>query len=1175
VRPRFIRVREVRALQRNFLKISSCDDQCWIEEIREKEQNAIEIIELINPEHYPFFYELLTKFIGDKAFTANSFKVLRPFLLNLIQYNLICFKPPFINVTNLSGELGQIRTLSNRSSEKLFPNLDHLEVTDEEVDLTAIKELFDLDILKILRVRSINQRSDQSVFLKLIKKLDSFSFNRGYVYISITRSLENNTLSVQWSNDQEGLILSLECSKSKGPKYTPPTEPNKQNSWQAYKNNIVFIQDVKKEIENDLSTIFIDNELKFFVDTLEEQCQQYYKKIEIIDAETYFDSLLFLVLPQLDHLEKLTITPEMPTKDLLKLLKKITSKPLSRLLKFSFENYNYEISIEIAKALASLLEQRTSLHSLNLSGTRLMNNLPLICKGVAASKTLVYFYLRRIDIKSADWIALRSLLIDSESLLVLDLQHTLDNILENVLIEPGLNKPMKIRSVKSIPHIDNRILKQSEKNKLEKLCENLNANFNRGQSLIDAIITGKKEIKLNEKTKPKPFADCVENSLYTYSENGDTLLHLAVKYKNEWVVQILIDKAINPWLRNKTQETALDLTDRADNIHRMLQNYCQTYSTNIIANKRPASPMLPPAASSLPQAKKPRIHNPSPSTSFSSPSLSASNSASSLIPISPSPLATKPNAHAPATIVSILPRQITYFHRLCQQISQPSGWHWFEQYTRQLSDAELQQLANIPDSTDFSPICLLLGVDQAVTSSKHQVFAAHYLYEHKADIKKLFFDPLTGRDSSSLLHMAASRNNTAFAKWLSRLPQTKIDAIDDALQTPLHIATALLNEDLVDWLISCDAKAYATNLQGHKPIDIINNLLESSDLTYEQKEIAQRLQSKLDPNRQNRLKYPAICDMLLWVKPMQVCYGGSLLHKTVELNLEPIHHQLAADVKKRREENPLNPSTDDKLDVNRDNLCAASITFVISDRPITADSSQHGRRFITLPLVIDDQDKANLQHYYGSMDLTNYDPIADESTSVLRAIDERIERLAASQYDEKLTEHFPSSVKSSADYRNKMGQPRDFHALFHHSEQALFAYLEQKEHIDTLIMQLKHKLNELNCIKLYAVILSVHSERYMCDNCGISALAMQLKKSLFMRKLIECSIKHGFILPSGHQLVSLVTVTEEKEPGNKKMTDENHDEYTLDIRRYKYQPLILSQDINRAKKSITLFSSRK
>lgn len=197
-----------------------------------------------------------------------------------------------------------------------------------------------------------------------------------------------------------------------------------------------------------------------------------------------------------------------------------------------------------------------------------------------------------------------------------------------------------------------------------------------------------------------------------------------------------------------------------------------------------------------------------------------------------------------------------------------------------------------------------------------------------------------------------------------------------------------------------------------------------------------------------------------------------------------------------------------QMQFNRfNNFALATLRVVVRDK----DSASHEYyQLIDIPIKDANHVFANLSDYAGDRDIESVSGRL-RSSKIAKAIEARYQGgVALAQIkDHTFKEHKPSGqilvdAVEKADYEHE----------FHHSELALFQYLESDACILMLINYLKTNYLNKND-KVYAAILDIYSTQQYCQNCEISSLGLQAKhKDRFFAKFEKALLENDFRVPT-------------------------------------------------------------
>lgn len=182
------------------------------------------------------------------------------------------------------------------------------------------------------------------------------------------------------------------------------------------------------------------------------------------------------------------------------------------------------------------------------------------------------------------------------------------------------------------------------------------------------------------------------------------------------------------------------------------------------------------------------------------------------------------------------------------------------------------------------------------------------------------------------------------------------------------------------------------------------------------------------------------------------------------------------------------------------NLATANIGFVVSSHPYDAAHKTHGRHFITVPLHFAvDWDDPNKKHFLTAQ---IRDLWGDDETTVATETKggkdinkkrnpmqlKRQER--ANRYASKDGLNFDSSYDGYDFSKYYQSAGPKLENDFHHSEQTIYEILENPDAISYYINNFLRAYKVKPGDKVYAIILDIHTTRYMCQGCAGRAYAI-------------------------------------------------------------------------------------
>lgn len=214
------------------------------------------------------------------------------------------------------------------------------------------------------------------------------------------------------------------------------------------------------------------------------------------------------------------------------------------------------------------------------------------------------------------------------------------------------------------------------------------------------------------------------------------------------------------------------------------------------------------------------------------------------------------------------------------------------------------------------------------------------------------------------------------------------------------------------------------------------------------------------------------------------------------------------------------------------NFALATLRVLVRDKD---NASYDYYRIIDIPIKDATHALANLSDYAGNRDISSVSGRL-RSSQLAKDIEARYQAgvVLAGEKDHKFNEYKPTGqilldVVQNADYEHE----------YHHSELALFQYLESDACILMLIQYLRENNLKQND-KVYAAVLDIYSTQQYCQNCGISSLGLQAKnKERFFAKFEKALLDNGLRVPSktrtkyGVEARGDYSFMQEKDPGIK------------------------------------------
>lgn len=298
---------------------------------------------------------------------------------------------------------------------------------------------------------------------------------------------------------------------------------------------------------------------------------------------------------------------------------------------------------------------------------------------------------------------------------------------------------------------------------------------------------------------------------------------------------------------------------------------------------------------------------------------------------------------------------------------------------------------------------------------------------------------------------------------------------------------------------------------------------------------------------------------LKWVKNFELVYGRRPSYVSFESSgTQADHYELMTRTVAHQ--------------VSEGNTAFAALSFFVKDRNVSKKSKEYMKR-VYIPLSIGDHPLAP-------------GTLADFNTKLA----ERRAKAAAVIDSTGISVTKKSRIlqKGTGEKCCSTGKRTD--ADFNHTEQAIYAYLEDKINLGKIVEQLVLQLSglypayddgyyavdkPLECMTVRSVVLHIHSFFYMCQNCQVGAIGFL---SLF-RKVLLSALGETPINSSPKLNLPVLVSTHFPYPGKSerhRFLEEDHAKGEIDIKRMSVDGYSLfSQDITWSLRDKSPFLSRK
>jgi len=700
-------------------------------------------------------------------------------------------------------------------------------------------------------------------------------------------------------------------------------------------------------------------------------------------------------------------------------------------------------------------------------------------------------------------------------------------------------------------------------------------------------------------------------SLYAAEETtADTMLHLAVRDRRENVVCYLLSKGFNKYLTNVVGETALDIAKRTRNskiiallesdqvpVAPPINDQVGQKETVKKGKRRAVSPPKAKKGIDWYFNKKPREETSerlgvNTSAVISSPEISAPKELSFFMALNGNiGFFTNPNIKLEPYIrymneQTLLHAAALYGHYKIVEILMATipanvtdriGYtplHSACLFADRFNTADTIKIlvannatVDSPDICGVTPLYLLAGgFDQNIntnTEADNLRICAKILIEHGADLHHAVYDMELNVANFTVLHKAVSRCSYYLVTAILAKRIFNMGMQDGNGDTVFHWAVRVADINILDRLLiepsAINICSTIANKAG-KTAHALARELATQNNKY--KDVVDLLESHI-----RKIK-PSSNSGIYWVKDFSLLYGARYDRndKSCVIRLNDVHSALAESISRRGDT------------TKEGHKLAAALTFIVSDKAYIAENYklEHRRTYITIRL-----DSGYSIHVSSAWRETEQIGNRKRCPEMKNRI---LQRLSAIPLDrqQELTDDSNSTNQSLSSkaveelYTTPAIENKSFEKFFHHSEQALLDFLED----DIAIQEIASKLIQDSWFKsgckVYAVILSLHSGLYICNNCEVSILGEQnSQQSVFLEKLANSLIKKGCKLPCSNQL-RMITCASAINPscGRTRKMAEDHLALEIDLRRY-YGNLILQRDIATTMQSTTIFRSRR
>lgn len=470
---------------------------------------------------------------------------------------------------------------------------------------------------------------------------------------------------------------------------------------------------------------------------------------------------------------------------------------------------------------------------------------------------------------------------------------------------------------------------------------------------------------------------------------------------------------------------------------------------------------------------------------------------------------------------------------------------------------------NKSDSYGLTPLYILAGGFEANPSQTDQFRAGgvRLLLAKGANPNVIVKDVHLSRNIS-VLHKAIYNGFYYVMKAMIISPKTDINILDSNGSSSLHYAVTCQHTQRMSivgrLLIEPDINVDISNQDKQTPLALLKKAQPTSDVVKLEKLFEARKLRRI-PNYRHT--------SILWSSSLKLLFGSKQKNELV-IDVSDAHQSLRNSVRESGNK--------------YGNSVSARLTFIVSSTKYGKDG-QHQRISVPIKLVFAEKIHATTmwesEKIVNSKDDTSFfnkpkRRSPDALDRILRRHREAPEYLKHKCVNE-LTRENKKPFSSNVIEKAFMSTDKEFGAVFersfHHSEQALFDHLEQSKTLSRIVDSLEKQQQVKTGAKVYAIILSIHSTRYICVNCEVSTLGEHRILSENLGDILE---KRGYSLPKdGIKVVTTVTADLEGQRVRRAKVD--HCNYSIDLRGARGNGLIVSQDTRVMKNEDTMYLSNK
>jgi hypothetical protein len=199
------------------------------------------------------------------------------------------------------------------------------------------------------------------------------------------------------------------------------------------------------------------------------------------------------------------------------------------------------------------------------------------------------------------------------------------------------------------------------------------------------------------------------------------------------------------------------------------------------------------------------------------------------------------------------------------------------------------------------------------------------------------------------------------------------------------------------------------------------------------------------------------------------------------------------------------------------NSLTVNIGFVLSKL------TKHGSHYVSIPIKIPGYGFFSVADSYVDKEYKNYSAKSLEARHILG--------LDTNVHTNKVQLNGPLHYHTNVD-----GPTYD--SKFHHTEQAFYEYIIQRSNIENLVKRLKEYGIQQNTV-IEAVIIDMHSIRYVCGNCEIGALGLINENYSFTSQLSSVLHDYKLIVPESLKIIPRISANKPDGTQNRVPTTEH------------------------------------